>query len=161
MALFGAIIAVGLGPAMWLGAQFGEVTLTPERPPAVTSVRNDVEVPRGGSGAGDAPTEAEAIRTEPKADTEPLSRTRNVRPATTKSPTPSPSPSDEPSTPPVSPSSPTPPDSGGEESDPPTESSSPPQDPPGDEDPEVPSKPPTDPRIPPEPDPVTVQISQV
>jgi hypothetical protein len=88
MALFGAIVAVGLGPAMWLGAQLGQVTLIPDRPPAATTVQNDV-VPRGGSGAGDAPTDAEAIRTEPKADTEPLTRTKAARPSTTKSPSPS------------------------------------------------------------------------
>ncbi len=66
MALFGAIVAIGLGPAMWLGVQFGEVTLSPDRPPAVTTVKQDVEAPRGGSGAGDAPTDSEAISTEPK-----------------------------------------------------------------------------------------------
>src|SRR5687767_419440 len=103
MALFGAIVAIGLGPAMWLGVQFGQVTLSPERPPAVTTVQNEVEAPRGGSGAGDAPTGAEAIRTEPKADTEPLTRTKNARPATTKSPAPSPSESEKPSTPPTDP----------------------------------------------------------
>ncbi|GIM69653.1 hypothetical protein Aau02nite_37120 [Amorphoplanes auranticolor] len=145
MALFGAIIAVGLGPAMWLGAQFGQVTLSPERPPAVTTVQNDVEAPRGGSGAGDAPTEAEAIRTEPKADTEPLTRTKNARPAGTKSPTPSPSTSEKPSTPPTDPVSSDTPDPGDNGTTPPTESSTPPDElPPDDEDPDVP--PPTDPQ---------------
>ncbi len=163
MALFGAIVAIGLGPAMWLGAQFGQVTLSPGRPPAVTSVQN-VEAPRGGSGAGDAPTEAEAIRTEPKADTEPLFRTKNARPAATKSPSPSPSPSDKPSTPPTSPSPSTSPDPGEATSDPPTESSTPPEDPPPpddedpkDEDPDVPPPPPADPPN----DPVDAGTSQV
>src|SRR4051812_17835430 len=145
MALFGAIVAIGLGPAMWLGAQFGQVTLSPDRPPAVTSVQN--VQPRGGSGAGDAPTEAEAIRTEPKADNQPPTRTRHTRPATTRSPSPSPSESDEPSTPPTDPTSPGTVDPGGHETDPPTESTTPPDDPPpGDDDPDVPPKPPTDPQ---------------
>src|SRR5690349_23003546 len=127
MALFGAIIAIGLGPAMWLGAQFGQVTLPPERPPAVTSVQN-AETPRGGSGAGDAPTEAEAIRTEPKSDSKPLYRTKNARPKATKPSSPAPSASDEPSTPPVKPSSPAPSVPDPEKSDPPTEPSTPPDD---------------------------------
>jgi hypothetical protein len=146
MALFGAIVAIGLGPAMWLGAQFGQVTLSPERPPAVTSVQN-VEAPRGGSGAGDAPTDAEAIRTEPKSNNEPLTRTRNTQPATTRSPSPSPSESDETSQPPSDPTSPSSPDPGDDETDPPTESTTPPDEPPpGDDDPDVPPQPPTDPQ---------------
>ena len=104
MALFGAIVAIGLGPAMWLGVQFGEVTLSPDRPPAVTSVQNDV-APRGGSGAGDAPTDAEAIDTEPKSETQPLSPVTNGRPVTTKSSS-SPSASDGTSTPPTDATSP-------------------------------------------------------
>jgi hypothetical protein len=145
MALFGAIVAIGLGPAMWLGAQFGQATLSPERPPAVTSVRNEVEAPRGGSGAGDAPTEAEAIRTEPKSNTEPLNRTKNARPAGSKSASPSPSPSDGPSTPPSDPPTQDPPDPGESETTPPTESSTPPQEPPKDEEPDVPPEPPAGP----------------
>ena len=162
MALFGAIIAMGLGPAMWLGAQFGEARLSSDRPPAVTSVKN-VEAPRGGSGAGDAPTGAEAIRTEPKSNNEPLNRTKNSRPKGTKSTSPSPSPSDKPSTPPTSPSAPTSPDPGGEESEPPTESTTPPKDPPpsDDQDPGVPPQPPTVPETQSQSDPVTAQISQV
>ena len=147
MALFGAIVAIGLGPAMWLGVQFGQVTLSPERPPAVTSVQNNVEAPRGGSGAGDAPTEAEAIRTEPKSNTQPLTRTKNARPATTKSPSPSPSDSEKPPTSPTDPASSETPDPGGNETTPPTESTTPPDDPPpDDEDPDVPPQPPTDPQ---------------
>lgn len=164
LALFGAIIAIGLGPAMWLGAQFGQVTLSPERPPAVTSVKNNVETPRGGSGAGDAPTEAEAIRTEPKSDTKPLYRTKNVRPKATKPSPPSPSPSDKPSSsPPASPSSPAPPDPEPDKSDPPTESSTPPKDPPppSDEDPDVPPQPPTVPETDPQSEAVTAQVSEV
>jgi hypothetical protein len=56
MALFGAIIAVGLGPALWLGAQFGDVS--PDRPPAV--VVDQVRHP-GGSGAGAVPDDDPTI----------------------------------------------------------------------------------------------------
>ena len=128
---------------MWLGTQFGQVTVSPDRPPAVTSVQN-VEAPRGGSGAGDAPTEAEAIRTEPKSHTEPLTRTRDTRPAVSRSAVPLPSRSSEPSTPSVGPTSPDTPDPGTSEPEPPIESTPPPE-PPVDEDPDVPPKPPTEP----------------
>jgi len=144
LALFGAIVAVGLGPAMWLGAQFGEATLLPDRPPVVRSVTdNEVQTPRGGSGAGDAPIDqTEAIRTEPKANTKPLRATRTTSPSPTPT-TPTPSESDDPS---VEPSKTTSPPAGpGEDpSDPPTESTTPPSDPPTKGDPEVPPpQPPT------------------
>jgi serine/threonine-protein kinase len=144
---------------MWLGVQFGEARLSSDRPPAVTSVQN-VEAPRGGSGAGDAPTDAEAIRTEPKANTEPLYRTKDARPKGTKSASPSPSPSDKPSTPSASPSSPTSSDPGGESPSPPTESTAPTTDPPPTDDPD-PDVPPTDPETEPQSDPVTAQTSLV
>ena len=145
MALFGAIIAIGLGPAMWLGAQFGQVTL-PERPPAVISEQQQLPAPRGGSGAGDAPTDAEAIRTEPKSNTEPLTRTKHGRSVGAKKPSPSPSASKDPSTPPVESESPKPPDPGGDESDPPKGPDDPPVDPPteGDDEPDVPPQPPAE-----------------
>jgi hypothetical protein len=147
MALFGAIVAIGLGPAMWLGAQFGQVTLSPERPPAVTSEQQQLEAPRGGSGAGDAPTDSEAIRTEPKSNTEPLTRTRNARPVVTESPTPSPSTSTDPSTRPVESGSPKPSEPGGEDPDPPTGPTTKPADPPpDDEEPDVPPQPPAGPQ---------------
>jgi hypothetical protein len=53
MALFGAIIAVGLGPAMWLGAQFGGVDVTPTQP-TTTSIVDEARAP-GGTGAGAEP----------------------------------------------------------------------------------------------------------
>jgi hypothetical protein len=68
LALFGAIVAVGLGPAMWLGAQFGHVTGTPSNPPAVT-VQQDQG--RGGVGAA-APDQPDVIKTKPKSNVEPL-----------------------------------------------------------------------------------------
>jgi hypothetical protein len=145
MALFGAIVAIGLGPAMWLGAQFGQATLSPDRPPAVTTVQQDEVAPRGGSGAGDAPTDAEAIRTEPKTNTRPLTRTNNGRPVVTESPSPSTSESEQTSTPPVESSSPTAPGSGEDETDPPTDPTTP-DDPPGDDD--GPDEPPQPPSVP-------------
>jgi hypothetical protein len=144
MALFGAIVAIGLGPAMWLGAQFGQVTLTPERPPAVV-VNEEVKAPKGGAGAGDAPDDQpQVIRTEPKADNQPLGSTRNARPARVK-PSPSPSESDEPSTPPTEAA--TKPPAGEpteEESDPPESSTPPDANPPTEDDPDDPPAPPTD-----------------
>jgi hypothetical protein len=58
MALFGAIVAVGLGPAMWLGAQFGHQIETPAKPAAVTSEHSAAARPadKGGEGAGSVPT---------------------------------------------------------------------------------------------------------
>ena len=143
MALFGAIVAIGLGPAMWLGAQFGQATLSPDRPPAVTTVQQDEVAPRGGSGAGDAPTDAEAIRTEPKTNTQPLTRTHNGRPVVTESP--SPSESEQTSTPPVESSSPTASDPGADETDLPTDPTTSPDDPPpgGDDGPDEPPQPPS------------------
>lgn len=144
MALFGAIVAIGLGPAMWLGAQFGQVTLTPERPPAVV-VNEEVQTPEGGSGAGDVPgDQAEVIRTEPKADSQPLGATRKAQKARVK-PSPSPSESDEPS-PSPSESATTPPPGEPSEGQPdPAESSTPPDaDPPTEDEPDTPPTPPTD-----------------
>ncbi|MEU4624531.1 hypothetical protein AB0G04_31730 [Actinoplanes sp. NPDC023801] len=54
LALFGAIIAVGLGPAMWLGAQLGAVNLAPgQRPAPVDEQFPGVDLDFGGAGAGD------------------------------------------------------------------------------------------------------------
>ncbi|MFI7541494.1 hypothetical protein [Actinoplanes sp. NPDC049599] len=147
LALFGAIVAIGLGPAMWLGAQFGQVTLSPERPPAVTSEQQQLQAPRGGSGAGDAPTDAEVIQTEPKSNTQPLTRTKKARPVAPGSPSSSPSASTGPSTPPVESGSPKPADPGEDESDPPTGPTTPTDDPPpGDDEPDVPPQPPSVPQ---------------
>ncbi|MEV8509368.1 hypothetical protein AB0368_31680 [Actinoplanes sp. NPDC051475] len=138
MALFGAIIAVGLGPAMWLGAQFGEATLTPQRPPAVTVQHNDATKPQGGSGAGDAPDQTEIVRTEPKAVTQPLrSRPKPAPSASSVSPSPSES---EPTTPPTE-TTPPADDESQEPSTPPTESTTEPTTPPTGDDPEEPLPP--------------------
>ncbi|BCJ51742.1 hypothetical protein Asp14428_32170 [Actinoplanes sp. NBRC 14428] len=141
MTLFGAIVAVGLGPAMWLGAQFGDVTLTPQRPPAVTVQQNEPVQPRGGTGAGDGPADqTRIIRSEPKAVTEPL-RTRPRPAPTSSSPSPDPSPSEEPTS--TEPTESTPPadEESEEPSTPPTESTTEPTTPSaedGDDEPSLP-----------------------
>jgi uncharacterized membrane protein YgcG len=70
LALFGAIIAVGLGPAMWLGAQFGHVAGSPSRPPAAVIVQQNTG--KGGEGAAAPDDPAQVIKTDPKANNEPL-----------------------------------------------------------------------------------------
>jgi hypothetical protein len=55
-ALFGAIVAVGFGPALWLGAQFGTGVVTPVRPPVTV----EQQVPQGG-GAGAAPNDTTPV----------------------------------------------------------------------------------------------------
>ncbi len=55
MALFGAIVAVGLGPALWLGAQISNDDV-PVRGPSTTirqQIPAAVETDQGGSGAGE------------------------------------------------------------------------------------------------------------
>ena len=118
MALFGAIVAVGLGPAMWLGAQFGATSATPSRPPAVSSELQPNQAPteQKGGGAGSAPEDPSlVVKTRPQANDRPLhsaspspsasataDRPKKDDPTTepTKT-TASPSPSTEPSTPPT------------------------------------------------------------
>jgi hypothetical protein len=119
MALFGAIVAVGLGPAMWLGAQFGAIGATPSRPPAVSSELqpNAGASQQKGGEAGSAPEDPSVVlQTRPKANYRPLDSTPSPSrsaSATTGTPDPddstteptkattSPSPSDKPSTPPT------------------------------------------------------------
>jgi hypothetical protein len=78
VALFGAIIAVGLGPALWLGAQFGTGGVSPVRPPITVDQQ---QLPQGG-GAGAAPdTTARILDTESDLP-------RSVAPRTSAAPTP-------------------------------------------------------------------------
>src|SRR5690349_20522810 len=95
LALFGAIVAVGLGPAMWLGAQFGTVEVTPARPPAVVGEQN-VSPDRlaGGAGAGAETTGDESvINATPQSAAVPSTRSATPSPSATASrfhpPTPS------------------------------------------------------------------------
>jgi hypothetical protein len=147
MALFGAIVAVGLGPAMWLGAQLGAMNAAPNRPPAVSSEHQPNETPtqqQEGGGAGAAPENpSPVLKTKARAEYRPMRSTASPSASrTTKLATPdptdsttepteattSPSPSAEPSTPPTeSTSDPTdaPTDGGGDSDVPP---SSPPTD---------------------------------
>lgn len=80
VALFAAIVAVGLGPALWLGAQFGNATVVPERPPAVFEANQDKKAP---GGAGAAPEEPAVTETGSKSRYVPLSSTPSARPSAT------------------------------------------------------------------------------
>src|SRR3954470_1046511 len=82
-ALFGAIVAVGLGPAMWLGVRLGAVDVPPPRAPAgVGEHTAGPEQLVGGSGAGDSPLGADpTVRATPRA--------KVLRLTTSASPTPS------------------------------------------------------------------------
>jgi hypothetical protein len=141
VALFGAIVAVGLGPAMWLGAQFGTVALTPNSPPAATSGQDPSQshdTSKGG-GAGSAPEDPSVVlETRPRANYRPLHQTPSASPSATRAtttPTPDQTTSDATTTPTPS----------AEPSSAPTESTTQPTDPPtgstGDAPP--PSPPPT------------------
>jgi hypothetical protein len=96
VALFGAIVAVGLGPAMWLGAQFGSIGATPSSPPAVSSQLNpsQTEDRASGGGAGAAPDNPQVVLRDP-----PRGDQRPVRAKTVTSPSPSVSIKRHPSTP--------------------------------------------------------------
>src|SRR5690242_12797430 len=86
LALFGAIVAVGVGPALWMGVQLGAAPQDgPVRPPVVSEQGSAEKAGQnllGGTGAGEEAGTSPA--TEPRA---------NVLPLTT-SPSASPSPSD-------------------------------------------------------------------
>jgi hypothetical protein len=131
MALFGAIVAVGLGPAMWLGAHFSDVGATPSKPPAVTSEHQAGPSPTqdAGQGAGSAPQDPSIVLdTQPRSNNDkPLRRGSSASPSASPSAKPGPStspsdgtvgpdPSDEQSTPPTE--STTDPSGGGEGGDP-------------------------------------------
>ena len=114
MALFGAIVAVGLGPALWLGAQFGTVAVSPDKAPTVIVEQKQ----DAGGKAGSAPEDpAVEIRPTPRSQFKRLSATPSAEPstgATSESPAPddedattepststASTPSDKPSTPPT------------------------------------------------------------
>jgi hypothetical protein len=81
LALFGAILAVGIGPALWLGAQFGDLDVAPSRTPAVVSEQKADKAPGGAGAAPEDPT------TEPTKRTRyvPLSGTPSARPSSSAS----------------------------------------------------------------------------
>ncbi|MEU8814681.1 hypothetical protein [Actinoplanes sp. NPDC048796] len=95
LALFGAIIAVGLGPALWMGVQLGTMPTSPGRAPAVITDQNRVTNDQlvGGTGAGEATTDNSPVDTEPQVNVLPRNTSPSAEPtpsATTTSPTPSP-----------------------------------------------------------------------
>lgn len=96
VALFGAIVAVGLGPAMWLGAQFGSMGATPSSPPAVSSQLNASRTQdrASGGGAGAAPDNPQVVLRDPARGNQ-----RPVRATPVTSPSPSVSIKRHPSTP--------------------------------------------------------------
>ena len=62
LTLFGAILAVGLGPSLWLGAQLGSVNVAPnERPSTVGERFPESDVDFGGTGAGATTDQADPI----------------------------------------------------------------------------------------------------
>jgi hypothetical protein len=111
VALFGAIVAVGLGPAMWLGVQFGGIEVDPSRPPAVVGEPNSGPGRLlGGSGAGADETGDDSVIGADPQDRVPLTTAPSPKPsATTPSPagpptssrSAEPSGSSEPTTPPT------------------------------------------------------------
>ena len=88
-ALFGAIVAVGLGPAMWLGVRLGAVDTVPARPPVVGEHTAGPEKLVGGAGAGDSPLDGSTVKATPRATVLRLTTSPSPRAHTRKaSPTP-------------------------------------------------------------------------
>ncbi|WP_433793696.1 hypothetical protein [Actinoplanes sp. CA-252034] len=112
MALFGAILAVGLGPALWLGAQIGAVDLAPgQRPAPVDEQFPGADMDFGGAGAGDLPDDDEPLSTYVYTPLSPSASQTAVRPSPVAtevtrivSPPSPPPPSPPPASPSVSPS---------------------------------------------------------
>src|SRR3954466_11802945 len=97
MALFGAIVAVGLGPAMWLRAQFGAMGAAPSRPPAVSSNQQANQAPtqQKGGEAGSAPEDPSVVlETKPRTSHRLLSSTPSPSPSASSSATERPDPDD-------------------------------------------------------------------
>jgi len=69
VALFGAIVAVGLGPALWVGAQIGQVPVAPPLPSTSVVGGDTARAPGGGAAAvdpvGSGPREDRAGTTRP------------------------------------------------------------------------------------------------
>ncbi|GAA2630444.1 hypothetical protein [Paractinoplanes durhamensis] len=107
-ALFGAIVAVGLGPAMWLGVRLSTVEVAPSKPPAVVGEHTSgPDRLVGGTGAGDSPLGDEPeVQGTPRGKILPLTRSASPTPSVTStSPSPaatSASPSSAPATDPQS-----------------------------------------------------------
>jgi hypothetical protein len=134
VALFSAIVAVGLGPALWLGVQFGSVGVEPYRPPVVSEVDPGGQELLGGRGAGATTDNSTVVKTQPRANVRSITSSPTPSPSTSPSPSdpgPSASPSEsaDPGDDPTTPVDPTddPTDPGGNESDDPTIPPEPPE----------------------------------
>ncbi|MBL7260434.1 hypothetical protein [Paractinoplanes lichenicola] len=93
LALFGAIVAVGLGPALWMGVQLGAIDGdSPVRPPVVreqgTTEKTGQEL-LGGTGAGEQTGTSPA--TEPRGHVIPLTTSPSAKPSPSASSEPAPS----------------------------------------------------------------------
>ncbi|MET0417257.1 MAG: hypothetical protein ABW022_14695 [Actinoplanes sp.] len=107
VALFVSIVAVGLGPALWLGVQFGAVEIAPVPPPAISEQKPGGQELLGGAGAGSAATAdgEPVVRTTPRSNTLPLTKSASPSPSSSpsadakpsSSPTQSADPDDDPS----------------------------------------------------------------
>jgi hypothetical protein len=156
MALFGAIIAVGLGPALWLGAQFGHIAVDPAVPkaPITADSTRDNAPGRAGAAVDEAglDTRLNVVPDKPVnpgvgRQLVPLSNTPSARPSG------SPSAIEQPQrTPSVAPSTPaptTPTRSSAPPSPPPPESTTPPAtEPPASSEPTEPAEPTDEPSTP-------------
>ncbi|MEV4278019.1 hypothetical protein [Actinoplanes xinjiangensis] len=82
LALFGAILAVGVGPALWLGAQLGAVNLAPgQRPAPVGEQFPGVDMDFGGAGAGELPDDDEPLITYTYTPLTPATAVTSVKPS--------------------------------------------------------------------------------
>ncbi|GIM97014.1 hypothetical protein [Paractinoplanes toevensis] len=90
-ALFWAIVAVGIGPAMWLGVRLGAVEVAPSNNPAVVGERTSgPDRLVGGTGAGDSPLDDPAVNATPRGRVLPLTSSASPSPSAATSTSPSP-----------------------------------------------------------------------
>jgi uncharacterized membrane protein YgcG len=89
LALFGAVVAVGLGPALWLGAQFGRFDVAPARPPVpVDRTHEDTTQLVGGTAGGEDETGANTpVGTSPRVHVRPVRTTPSATPSSSPSAT--------------------------------------------------------------------------
>jgi hypothetical protein len=91
-ALFWAIVAVGIGPAMWLGVRLGAVEVAPSNNPAVVGERTSgPDRLVGGTGAGDSPLDDPAVNATPRGKVLPLTSSASPSPSAATSTSPAPS----------------------------------------------------------------------
>jgi len=93
LALFGAIIAVGLGPALWMGVQLGGPQQPgPARAPAanVQDTENTRQDQLGGSGAGADSSDNSPVDVDPRGNVLPLTSEPTADPSPSATTTPAP-----------------------------------------------------------------------